>query len=345
MNLSSFIFRVKAKLHYKRFLSQRSCESYEQYVKRYKSYRYSLRHTNNEKPDPTNYFTARPNPGAGIGHQMANWMAGYYYAQFFGLRFCHIPFSNNKKPLVANAWDNFLAFGEEEVLYTDALKQGYKEVLLPLFSYEKVVEVETIRRILSSYNGQKVVFRCEQDQFLRDCSLIQNDIQRKFHSSPERRNDKLLYDSENFNIAIHVRRGDIMADPSNPNLAMRFLSNDYFYRVLTQAIETISAQTPKPVHVFFFSQGRKEDYPEFAQIPNIHWCLDMSARESFSHFIFADLLITSKSSFSYKPALINKCGVKIAPRLFWHSYPLTRDWVLAENDGSFDSQSIELKHS
>ena len=37
------------------------------------------------------YFSARPNPGAGIGHQMANWIAGYWFAKLFGLHYAHIP--------------------------------------------------------------------------------------------------------------------------------------------------------------------------------------------------------------------------------------------------------------
>ena len=122
-----------------------------------------------------------------------------------------------------------------------------------------------------------------------------------------------------------------MADPNNPNLVMRFLSNDYFEKVLKQVIENI--QTTKPVHIYFFSQGKPEDYPEFAAYPNLHWCLDMNAQDSFLHFVYADLLITSKSSFSYKPALLNN-GIKVCPRNFWHGYPPTNDWILCENDGT-----------
>jgi len=109
------------------------------------------------------------------------------------------------------------------------------------------------------------------------------------------------------------------------------LSNDYFERVLTQVVEHLDA--PKPVHIWVFSQGKKDDYPEFAHFPNLHWCRDMGAKESFLHMVRADLLITSKSSFSYKPALLCR-GIKICPRNFWHGYPPTPDWVMVENDGT-----------
>ena len=99
-----------------------------------------------------------------------------------------------------------------------------------------------------------------------------------------------------------------MADPSNPNLAMRYLSNDYYEKALRQVIGSIKID--KPIHIYIFSQGIPEDYPEFAHYKNIHWYLDMSAQDSFLHMVYADLLITSKSSFSYKPALLSN-GIKV----------------------------------
>lgn len=77
------------------------------------------------------------------------------------------------------------------------------------------------------------------------------DLQQKFYSASARENDKLVYDSSNFNIAIHVRRGDIMDDPTNPNLVMRYLSNDYFEKVLEQVVEKVKTITDKPVHIYF----------------------------------------------------------------------------------------------
>jgi hypothetical protein len=49
------------------------------------------------------YFTAIPNIGGGIGHQLANWIAGYWYAKQFNLKFAHTPFPNPK-------WDLILGF-------------------------------------------------------------------------------------------------------------------------------------------------------------------------------------------------------------------------------------------
>ena len=126
-----------------------------------------------------------------------------------------------------------------------------------------------------------------------------------------------------------------MADPTNPNLTMRFLSNDYFYKVLSETLHKV--QTDKPIHIYFFSQGTPEDYPEFNEFQNLHWCMDMNASASFLHMVYADLLITSKSSFSYKPALINR-GIKVSPQNFWHGYPKSEQWLLVDNNGNVSHQ-------
>ncbi len=270
------------------------------------------------------YYAARPNPGAGIGHQMANWIAGYWYAKQFGLKFAHIPFSTK-------AWDDFLGFGEKEATIPQLKAMGYKVRRLPLFSEKNAVELELNRKIIQSYSSKKIAFVAEQDQFYRNLPTVMEDLKRKFYSASSRKEDKLVYSKDNYNIAIHVRRGDIMIDPNNPNLTMRYLSNDYFEKVLNQVLAHV--KTEKPIHIYFFSQGKPEDYPEFAHYKNLHWCMAMGAKDSFLHMVYADLLITSKSSFSYKPALLNN-GIKVCPRNFWHGYPDTKDWILAENDGT-----------
>lgn len=274
------------------------------------------------------YYSARPNPGAGIGHQMANWIAGYWWAKQFGLKFAHTPFAKKE-------WDDFLGFGEGEMTVNKLKEQGYKVRKLPLFKEENKEDVDLQNIIISSYAGQKVVFMAEQDQNYHDQYGVMEDIQKKFYSAPSRKNDDLIYDKSHYNIAIHVRRGDIMTDTDSSVYKMRYISNSYFYNVLIQVLEKY--QSEKEPHIYFFSQGSPDEYPEFKGIKNLHWCFDMSPQQSFLHMVYADLLITSKSSFSYKPALLNK-GIKVCPKDFWHGYPESDDWYFCDNQGSFIKQ-------
>ena len=318
------ITKIKRKLWGKIVNRFRNTEIYP-YL--YKSYWHCLiSNKYKAKNNNISYFSAQPNPGAGIGHQMANWIAGYWYAKQFGLHFAHIPFSSNE-------WEVFLGFGENEPHVRDLVQTGYKKRRLPLFDEKNLEEVERIKKIIASYSGKKIIFIAEQDQFYRDQFGVMETIQQKFYNAPTRYNDQLIFDKIHFNIAIHVRRGDIMNDPENPNLQMRYISNDYFKNVLDSVLKKV--KTNKLIHIYFFSQGKPEDYLEFTQYKNLHWCLDMGAQESFLHMVYADCLITSKSSFSYKPALLNK-GLKICPYDFWHGYPKSNDWILANENGKLE---------
>lgn len=149
------------------------------------------------------YFAARPNPGAGIGHQMANWIAGFWFSEQFGLKFAHIPFSNVE-------WEDFLGFYQDEKTMKELKNEGYLIKRIPKFDEANSDEVATIKRIIDSYKGKQVVFLAEQDQFYQEQFGVMEQIQEKFYKAPARKNDKLIYDSSCFNIAIHVRRGDIV---------------------------------------------------------------------------------------------------------------------------------------
>lgn len=294
------------------------------YPKIYKSYWHSLFYNSIEN-NGSNFYTAIPNPGAGIGHQLANWIAGYWFSKQFGLHFAHTSFSNM-------AWERFLGFGKDETSVKELLRNGYKKVRLPIFNEYDSEEVDLNKKIIDSYQHQKVVFVAEQDQFYHDQYGVMDDLKNKFYGSVARKDDDLIYTKEQFNIAIHVRRGDIVVGQinQNPNLTMRWQDNRYFEQVLEKVLENL--QTTKPIAIYLFSQGERTDFPEFERFNNIHYCLDLSVQDSFLHLVYADLIITSKSSFSYKPALLSN-GIKVCPRNFWHGYPESNDWILVENDG------------
>lgn len=279
------------------------------------------------------YYTSYPNPGAGIGHQIANWSAGFWYANQFGLSYAYSPFSNPE-------WDYFLGLGENEITANYLIKkQGYKKVLLPFFDENNPCEVSTITKIINSYGDKKIVFVSEKDQPYKDQFGIIDDFKTKFYNAKSRQNDKLIYNNNYYNIAIHVRRGDITIGQTNknPNLLIRWQNNNYFVNVLSLVLNNIHTQ--KTIAIYLFSQGEQKDFKDFENFENLHLCLDMNPQDSFLHMVYADLLITSKSSFSYKPALLNN-GIKICPRNFWHGYPETKEWILADENGFFDINNL-----
>lgn len=293
----------------------------------YKSYWHYILNKKNIKCKNVNlYFAACPNHGAGIGHQMANWIAGYWFAKQFNLKFAHIPFSSKN-------WEEFLGFYQNEETIENLKKQGYKVVRIQAFDENNVEEVERIKKIISSYVGTKTIFLAEQDQFYYEQYGVMDDIQEKFYECPERKNDKIIYSTESYNIAIHIRRGDIVqkARKKDSNLSMRFQDDSYFINALNTTLDYVKDK--KNIQIYLFSQGNQEDFYEFSQYKNMHFCLDMNAQDSFLHMVDADALITSKSSFSYKPALLNR-GIKFVPDNFWHGYPEDNSWIILNENGN-----------
>lgn len=278
------------------------------------------------------YLTAIPNRGAGIGHQIANWIAGFWYAKYFNCYFAHSAFSSD-------SWDAFLNFGYGEPLCETLIRsEGYRKIVLPWFNENDEMEMKRIAKIISSYKGERVIFVLEQDQGYRDQFGVRSEICKKFYLAHSAELKMQTSQLNVFRIAVHVRRGDIVTAKSNKNanLNMRFQDIGYFENVLRKSIECIGAGKIK---IDVFSQGDACEFKSFEKFGNVEFCMDMGAQESFLRMVSADLLITSKSSFSYKPALLSK-GVKICPSDFWHGYPKSVDWVLADDDGVFESSAL-----
>lgn len=325
--------KIKRKL-WSKLISYTRDKSY--YFLIYRSYWRSLFAKDKDAEDEVvQYLAAIPNPGAGIGHQIANWVAGYWFTKQFKLEFAHIPFSTSK-------WESFLGFGEKEFQLTDLYEKGYSKIRIPLFDEDKPEELDKIKRIINAYSGEKVAFVCGENQWYRNQYGVMEEIQEKFYNAPARKGNDIQYDEDKFNIAVHVRRTVIIEDKvieeDDEAKAKRWLNNDYYEKVLRQVLENIKVN--KPIKIWLFSTGKPEAFAEFERYGDVRFCSDMDEYQSFAHLVFADLLITSKSSFSYKPALMNR-GIKLCPRNFWHGYPNSKDWILCENDGTFDISKLK----
>lgn len=286
------------------------------------------------------YMTEVVSYGAGIGHQMANWIAGYWFARLLGIKYAYSPFTSSAVPFRPNAWDRLLGFSEGEVTAEQLLKKGYKKVQLPYFDENHENEVKEIQRIIDSYSGEKVVFFLEANQYYRDQFGVMDVIGNKFFSAPARKEDKLVYDPNYYNVAMHIRRQVVIDSKiiveNEAQRAKRWTGNEYYEEVL-KALAKLNVGKPIKIHVF--STGKPEEFESFKQYGDVRICSDLNEYASFVHLVFADLLVTSKSSFSYKPALMSK-GIKVCPDGFWHGYPDLPDWFVLGSDGKLTEDQI-----
>lgn len=280
------------------------------------------------------YLTQKPNKGAGIGHQMGNWNSGYYNAGRFHVSYAYSPFSSPD-------WDAFLGFGEGEATARDLIrKKGYKRRMLPYFDEKNPKDLELIQNMIDSYEGERVVFYLELDQYYAAQYQVAPVLKRKFEAAPARTADHLEYEPGILNIALHIRRGDIVEGQATgaEGLTKRWLTMEYYVKIVKTLLSALAKE--REYRIYVFSQGKEADFPELEGIQGLRFCLDMPPRQSFLHMARADILITSKSSFSYKPALLCD-GLRICPANFWHGYPDSEKWALADDEGNLSPEQLK----
>ncbi|MBX9743560.1 MAG: hypothetical protein K2W99_08505 [Chthoniobacterales bacterium] len=155
-----------------------------------------------------------------------------------------------------------------------------------------------------------------------------------------------------FRVAIHVRRGDLFVTESE-----RMLPNAYYIDIVCQAVEILNklhipfccelyTELPsKPFVVTTEHHGLKNFsaldtnhriqapvpinpeencIEEFDILPNLKKVINGDPVTSMQSLATADLLIISRSCFSYVPALLNKKGI-IVFHPFWH--PSLPEWL------------------
>lgn len=327
--------RLKAKIYHKlRMLYINRFQTATRRLNLYRCYRRyrAVRGRSGKSGENKVYLTRIVNPTAGIGDQLASWITGYYYAGIFGADYAY-------SPLFPAKWNYFLGFYMSETTVGELRKKGYKKVWLPFFDENNPDEIRLVKNIIDTYRGEKVIFYLEVNQVYTEQYSVRQELSKKFNQAPARMDEELIYDRDKINIALHVRRGDIVEGQltDNPSLTFRWLTNSYYVNVLDRVLQICGN---RKTEIYFFSQGQKEDFPEFVKYKGIHWCLDMSAQRSFLHMVRADVLITGKSSFSYKPALLSD-SIRICPGNFWHGYPDDPKWILADEDGSIDRDGVK----
>jgi hypothetical protein len=145
---------------------------------------------------------------------------------------------------------------------------------------------------------------------------------------------KTDYAADRLDIAVHIRRGDIVAK----RLWRRFTPNAYYFAIIGQ-LKAILRDKPFRVHLFSQSEPKPSLLDEdFAPFEDLGCCmhLDGDVFESLHHLVAADILVTSKSSFSYLPAVLSRGAVVYEP--FWHR-PMS-PWIVCDSDGGFDGERL-----
>lgn len=160
--------------------------------------------------------------------------------------------------------------------------------------------------------------------FTVDYSFVESNLDRLtqtgfFQEMKERflENKQNPYDTEHFHVAVHIRR----PNPHDSRLWGSDTPDDDYVKILNMIREEHSQEKPLLFHIF--SQSYCFNTPLYAA-PDVLFHLDEPIPQTFNGFLFADILVTSSSSYSYSAAFFAKGAVYC--KKFWHA-PLS-SWRL-----------------
>ena len=192
--------------------------------------------------------------------------------------------------------------------------------------------------INSVYPGNDILFHLQEEQNIYDHTSTADILRKKYWASRSKYPIKNTFDSSKVNIAVHVRRGDVVKwkQEKTANWQARWLDNSYFVNVL---IKIKQALQDKPVAVHVYSQGSVDEFEEFKQFPEVVFHLDEDAFQTFHGMVLADILIMSPSDFSYIAGILSK-GIKIAKLPYWHFTPQNQEWLHFVDDDRFDLSAL-----
>jgi hypothetical protein len=126
------------------------------------------------------------------------------------------------------------------------------------------------------------------------------------------------FDTKYFNVAIHVRRTNECDTRDGSVVSIQYHIN-IIHRIYND-------NSTKNIKFHIYSQGKIEDYQEIVNLTqyNIEFHLNEFVLDTFNAMVFADVLSTTVSSFSYVAGLLSNGIIYYTP--FWHR-PLS-NWVI-----------------
>lgn len=281
------------------------------------------------------YITARPNHGAGIGHQFGEWLQGIWAAYRLNITYVYTPFLINSA-----YWNSFLGFGVNEIIEDD-LKIRHNVLNVKEFRNNSASSKEALNWILQ-HRDEYVKQRTKNGSLLLRLHLISNlvspltgacftplnaRLRTKYYTTrliqPIRLN---LYENDikanRFIVAIHLRCGDSCYDSyrttplssiENTILKLHYCISKYYRN--KQVVFHLYSQPPinntAGRHYQSLLNNRNFQRTKPTPVKIIpHFALN--APITLHHFVTADILLSALSSFSALASTL-RTGITLGP--------------------------------
>lgn len=249
----------------------------------------------------------------GFGAQYQAHIAGIALAKHLNMRYINTPYDSLGHNINGKIMDEFTN-----------LKLKYDSIQNNGIQNNRIININNLDEIdnykINDTNDNIIISmrNCHLPYLDSNVDLYDNiidDIRECYFSTP-----KQSYIIENkINVAVHIRGGDII---TNDKYRHRCINDDKYLKLIN---ELRNKYDNIVFHIFSESTNNNlfahiRDFTKY-KADDIILHMDSDIKMSFHSMVMADILIMSKSSFSYTAGLLNKGIVYYFP--FWHA-PLKR---------------------
>lgn len=263
---------------------------------------------------------------------------------------------------IGNGMHNFFMFGIGEIsreeIELQIKKKKIRAVQLPNpLSPEKNIpdseKYHEINKVINSYKDENnIAFILSNDRKDGDCEYFftRNWFLNKYKSARAINPIKNYFNTSKINVAIHIRRGDLLPGRSFAQLASRMLPDEWYAKIINQLYELFGEK----IAVHIYSEGKNKNYLNEIGIQNnwknykkikykidIFQHIDEPWYLDLEHMINADILVTAKSGFSHLAAVFNEKGIKLTVPM-WHSFNGCTNIInVDEETANFDTKTLQ----
>jgi hypothetical protein len=274
----------------------------------------------------------------GAGAQAHTIMSAMNFARAFGHTYVHTPFqaidhAERPMPEWVAAWEQLFKLGEGEVR-ADAGARGvlnYSSFHPRLYHLvSEFMSALSVRRMRISGRHADLENHFQPFLYHSDCqpdtyNAIIPALRQKYYldAAPAKKEDVLR-------VAVHMRRGDVSRVHPQRYTPITAVA------ATLRAVKSVLESRGLDYTIELYSQGPWNDFVELLAL-GVQPRLNEDAVWTMQQLVEADILLMSKSSFTYVAALLSD-GVKLYEP-FWHS-PMSH-WVVCDRKGGFPAKLFE----
>lgn len=235
----------------------------------------------------------------GMGAQYQRVIGLIALAEFYGCVYVHTPIKQMEHVYDASIIEQFLQinsyYNKEDIKFDKIYNVKNDGIELAILNFK------------NESNTTNILLNISNPLALLDANTTMYDKVMPTLRKIKQSRELVYFKQDVMNVAVHIRRGDVN-EKQHPD---RYLSTQYFKTI----IDKLLVQYPD-ASVCIFTELTAENNVEFNIFDNIKIISAGDVLTTFEHLVKADILITSKSSFSYVAALYNENTVLYTN--FWH---------------------------